>query len=169
MEILMWFMFGVAAALAVVGIVRAVERRKAREAHSAEILAESEAASKRPMVEPLPASVGPFVHTGTMRGVRMGPEYSGTAVVPPQVVHHHDSGFNPLLAGAIGYIIGSSGDNHAHAAQVREIEACPPQSDSWHGSDTSSDSSDSCSSSDSGSSSSYDSGSSDSGGGSSSD
>ncbi len=142
------------------------KRRKA--AHDAEILAASAAASKRKMVESLPASQGPWV--GSSRGSlgRSSASSSFTPQQPQTVVVNRDDGFNPLLAGAIGYMIGSSGNGHAHATASSLSESCKPEPEApttWHGSD---DSSSSSSSYDSGSSSS-DSGSSDSGGGSSSD
>lgn len=145
MDILMLCLIPVAF-FAIVGLFVWMDKRQKRKAHDAEIKAASEVASKRKMVETYPASQGPWVGSGGSSSGTLG---RSSSYAPGGVTHvHHDSGMNPLMAGAIGYMLASSGGGHAHAAQGQEA-SCKPES-----------SSDSNSSYDSGSSSSYDSGSS---------
>lgn len=128
--------------------------RKERERdHAAEILAASEAASKRRMVEPLPISHGPFIHTGRARMTR-----SAMASQPPAqtTVVREDNTGSLLMAGAVGYMLANSGNSHAHESHSRSEPApdlsCRP-SDGDYGGSGSSSSWDSGSSSDSSSSS----------------
>lgn len=92
-----------------------------------------------------------------------------SAPTPSPTVIHQDSGMSPLMYGALGYMIGSSGNSHAAHPEPSTVNigTCPAERDSDIGGGSSNyDSGSSSDSSSSDSSSSYDSGgSSDSGGG----
>lgn len=154
MEIVLFVVLGVLAASILIGVYLG---RKAQ-AESAAITDAGYAAAK-PKEEAYEDRVP--AHLRNYSNARYG--RSAAPLQPSSTTVHQDSGFNPLLAGAIGYMIGSSG-SHSHAAASNPnqpaIGSCPAESDSDSGSSSyDSSSSSSSDSSDSGSGS-YDSGSS---------
>lgn len=172
MEILIYALFGMAAAILVVMSVQWHRRIKKRKAHDA-LLEWVEAAAKLEAFKGVGTSEGPFVRSSrlyrdTRRFYNTTPAPAPTVVAPAPTVVREDNTGSLLMAGAVGYMLASSG--HAQAAEPMQHRhepdlSCRPSDGEFGGAGASSSY---ASSSSSESSSSYDSGSSSSDSGSSS-
>jgi uncharacterized membrane protein YgcG len=165
MQTLMWVMFALAMIIFPIGVALAIRRKQRRDAHTAEILAESERQRRAKEAEPFVPGRAPYIRPQRSAIHTRSARYNAPT---PTVVQQQSSGMDPLMAGAIGYMIGSSGSSH------HSRDDCPAPVSSGGGeyggagASSSWDDSSSSSSSSSDSGSSYDSGSSSSDSGSSS-